>query len=258
MAWAFASLIAVGLIPLGLALWANRRTSLAHALVWAIIAWTSWAPAKFFDDPDAVEIAPIRYVALCLTGCAGVAVLGARRPHVFAWNFVVLGLFAVMVWPMVETLLLGTQSFEGLRIVFTAVTIAVGLLNFVGTRSAWGALGLLIICEMELLYQERSPVIMIWFLPTIPWLIWLNWRLTTKYRCNFDRLWRDFRDRWGMMWSQRVREQFNHAADNAGLPVQLRWSGLMIGKDAAAPSAEDMEKYLDLLRAILQRFVGME
>ena len=30
----------------GLALWANRRTSLAHALLWANIAWASWAFGK--------------------------------------------------------------------------------------------------------------------------------------------------------------------------------------------------------------------
>jgi hypothetical protein len=39
----------------------------------------------------------LRYLALCLTGCVGVAVLGARRPGVGAWDFVLLGLLAVLL-----------------------------------------------------------------------------------------------------------------------------------------------------------------
>ena len=33
-----------------------------------------------------------------------------------------------------------------------------------------------------------------------------------------------FRDSWGLMWSQRFREQFNRAAENAGWPITLRWA----------------------------------
>src|SRR5207302_10000421 len=114
-----------GLVPLGLALRANRRTSLAYALAWTLSAWLSWGLAFALADPEGVGMAAGRYCALGLTGCAGIAVLGARRPHVFAWNFVVLGLFAVMVLPLIETAIIGTRSLDGLRIFFLAGTIAV-------------------------------------------------------------------------------------------------------------------------------------
>src|SRR5882724_4417194 len=124
-----ACLILVGVIPFAVALWANRTTSLFHALVWSLVAWLSWGVAFLLDDAERAGLDPGRYCALCLTGCAGVAVLGARRPHVFAWNFVVLGLFAVMVLPLVETSIIGTHSLDGLRIFFLIGTIAVGILN---------------------------------------------------------------------------------------------------------------------------------
>src|ERR1017187_10383750 len=113
-----AILIVSGAVPIGRAIWANRGTSLLHALVWAMIAWLMWGVAFLCDDLEGAAVQPVRYCALCLTGCAGVAVLGARRPHVFAWNFVVLCLFAVMGWPLVETQIIGTKTFDGLRIVF--------------------------------------------------------------------------------------------------------------------------------------------
>src|ERR1700692_2142289 len=102
-----ATLIIAGALPIVRALWANRGTSLLHALIWTLLAWLSWGVAFLLDDAENAVMPAGRYCALCLTGCAGIAVLGARRPHVFAWNFVVLSLFAVMVWPLVEGWILG-------------------------------------------------------------------------------------------------------------------------------------------------------
>ena len=62
------------LIPLVIALSANRSTSLIHALCWAIVAWIAWFAAFAFG------LMSLIYLALALTVCAGVAVLGARRP----------------------------------------------------------------------------------------------------------------------------------------------------------------------------------
>jgi hypothetical protein len=87
MVWIGWIAVAVGALPF-LAAWrANRRTTLQGATIWAAAAWTSWGFALAYPDND-----DFGFLALCLTGCAGIAVLGARRPQVFAWNFVVLGL----------------------------------------------------------------------------------------------------------------------------------------------------------------------
>src|SRR5262245_14048102 len=89
--------------PLWLAWRRNRQTSLRHALIWARVAWMAWGVVlalAIWWGPDAL-LAP-RYLATALVACAGVAVLGARQPGATAWNFVVLGLLAVLAWPVIE------------------------------------------------------------------------------------------------------------------------------------------------------------
>src|SRR6516225_8638116 len=102
-------ILASGAYPLAIAWRANRATTLRHALVWACAAGVAWVLAFFLADyysDNAARLA--RYVALCLTSCAAVAVLGARRPGVTAWNFVVLGLLAVHLLPVAEGALTGS------------------------------------------------------------------------------------------------------------------------------------------------------
>src|SRR6188472_3091553 len=94
--------ILAGLYPIFCAWQANRRTSLRDAMLWTTAAWISWAgPMSLFGTRASL------FIALSLTGCASVAVLGARRPHVLAWNFVVFGLFGVLALPLVEGWLIG-------------------------------------------------------------------------------------------------------------------------------------------------------
>ena len=83
----------------------------------------------------------MRYLALCLTASAGVAVLGARRPGVGPWNFVLLGLLAVMLLPLAEGYLAhGAWHLEGPRTLFLAATLAVIVLNYLPTRLGPAAL----------------------------------------------------------------------------------------------------------------------
>src|SRR5687768_9863792 len=96
------AMIGLGLVPWFWAMRANRGTSLAHAVAWGLAAWLSWGGIIWVDGSrDAI------LVGLSLVGCAGVAVLGARRPSVAAWDFVVLGLLAVMLLTLAEKWLLG-------------------------------------------------------------------------------------------------------------------------------------------------------
>jgi hypothetical protein len=68
-----------------------------------------------------------------------------------------------------------------------------------------------------------------------------------------DRMWREFRDRWGVVWGQRVREQFNRSAANAGWPVTLTWQGFVF-RGAAGPTLQNEVR--DTLTALLQRFTS--
>src|SRR5437763_11762318 len=138
MATAVWLLCVTGSYPLWRAWRGNRRTSLAHAVGWAAAAWTAWCGTLLLGataDPG-TDPTPGRYLALCLTGCAGVAVLGARRPGVGAWNLVVGGLLAVMLLPLAESLIADKQPLDGLRTAFLATTLAVGVLHYLPTRLA--------------------------------------------------------------------------------------------------------------------------
>jgi hypothetical protein len=250
--------MAAGLGPFVMALRANRGTSLLYAVIWALIAWIGWGVVFLAGDLDHTAMEPARYCALCLTGCAGIAVLGARRPHVFAWNFVVLGLLSVMLLPLVETWFIGTRSFDGLRIAFLAATLAITGVNYLPTRSGIAALAMLILSagELVLLYAPEwisgfeAQMVLDAAITMLPWLAYFRWR-RTKSLSEADTLWLDFRDGWGLVWGQRVRDQFNSAAENAKLPVRLAWSGIENESDLTV----DQAKVLATMRAVLQRFI---
>jgi hypothetical protein len=239
----------------------SRHTSLRHAVAWAALAWAGWlilaALAMCAADASAA-----RYTALCLTGCAAVAVLGARRPGVGAWNFVLLGLLTVMLLPLAELLVVGAKSLDPIRVVFLCATLAVGVLNYLPTRLAAAAVLLAAGCAAEtaLLLTPDGHVGRLecstgsgrLCLALSPWAAFAGLRRRGAVS-DAGRLWLDFRDRFGLVWGQRLREQFNHAAANAGRPLYLAWRGIR-STAGGQPSDEETEAAGEILRALLRRF----
>lgn len=256
--WLHASLFLLGFVPLIRAWYACRGSSLEHAVYWAVAAWTGWGLFLFAGQPESVGWEPYRYVALTLTACPIVAVLGARFPYAAAWNFVVLGLLGVMLLPLVEVTLLGTRTLDGLRLTFLGVTLGMGMLNYLPTRlfffAIWtgAALGFEFIVLMADSLDPSFPTstarhVGIWLSPWIGWLVVLRPRGGIN---GVDQLWLDFRDRYGLVWGQRVREQFNAAVRNAGHDATLTWFGLQTKET-------DLGPLLNLLRAVLKRFMPL-
>src|SRR5207249_7117543 len=105
---------------------------------WAIASWAAWgmALATATSWPSAAATASC-YAAVSVTGCAAVAVLGARRPGVGAWNFVVGALLAVDLLGLAEsTLTAGSLQLNAFRLMCLAGPLAVGGLNYLPTRLA--------------------------------------------------------------------------------------------------------------------------
>jgi hypothetical protein len=256
-----------GLYPLLRAWQANRRTSLFQAVHWADAAWVAWGLTVGGEalefTPGAIKI--LRYIALCLTGAAGVAVLGARRPGVGPWNFVLLGFLAVMLLPPAEGLLAhGAWHLEGPRTLFLAAMLVVIVLNYLPTRlgpaalllGAGAALHLSLLGGSEELRETLAtytPIANL-LLAIVPWAALERIASRPTPPSEFDRIWLVFRDRFGLVWSQRLREQFNNAANHAGWPVILRWQGLRIIPGSAPPSDEAAQAMLDALNALMKRF----
>jgi hypothetical protein len=252
MGWLVAILLLVAIWPWVKAWYASRQTSLGHALGWAMAAWLSWAWVLMEPLGEAA-----RYLALCLTGCAGVAVLGARRPHVAAWDFVVLGLLAVMLLPLVEGWFLGTPLLGLLRIMFLAGTLLVGIINYLPTRLGFAALMTGVSCGtvmVGIVEKERMPEQVTWFaalaLVLLPWVAWGNWSWGQQRGNSLDQRWLNFRDQFGLLWAMRIKEMFNHAARHAGWDIVLTWGGL-VGPDVNKVSLEEIEK---ILTGLLKRF----
>jgi hypothetical protein len=73
-------------------------------------------------------------------------------------------------------------------------------------------------------------------------------------RSEFDRVWLRFRDSYGFVWAQRLREQFNNSAAHANWPVVLRWQGLRIIPGRSPPDSVEKETMLANLQALMKRF----
>jgi hypothetical protein len=257
-------LLLTDLYPLWLARQANGRTSLLHAVGWAALAWASWVGVTALGALSLPGLEPARYVALGLTACAGVAVLGARRPGMVAWNFVLVGLLAVMLLPLAEHLLVGGPSLDTIWVGFLCGTLAVALLNYVPTRQAPAALLLAVGCGWEILALTAADAMLSWpakaawpgwlCVGLAPWAAYFCTRGLHSTLSDSDRLWHGFRDRFGLVWGQRLREQFNRAAAHAGWPVSLTWRGLRTNPGAAPPETAVRAT----LQALLKRFLAAE
>jgi hypothetical protein len=234
--------------PMAIAWQATAATTLRSSLLWAAVAWAAWLAAL----ATGTELAT--YTALGLSGCAGVAVLGARRPGVGAWNFVVAGLLAVFLLPVAQGW--GTPRIETIHVAFLGATLAVPVLNYLPTRLAAAFLLCGVGCATQLARIAAMPLAE-WqlaagqlCLAAGPW-VGLLVRRTRRASSAFDQVWVGFREKFGFVWAQRSREQFNRAAGNAGWSARLRWHGLARVSEGVTPHEADL---LRTLGAVLKRF----
>ena len=229
-----------GFYPLFVAWRACAGSTIRHALAWAVVAWAGWCVAM---TPE------WRYVALCVTACAGVAVLGARRPGAGAWHFVVAMLMVTLLLPLLMGL--GELRLQREQVWFLGGVLLVGLSNYLPTRFFLPTALLMTWCALQLVAVsgartplDAEPLLLL----AVPWIAWL---IRPPARLSpIDRAWWLFRHRFGVLWSERMRDQFNRAAQNANLGATLSRGGL-VGPpldEAASGRAES------LLGALLGRF----
>jgi hypothetical protein len=237
-------------VPMFVALRTTRGTTLFHAATWAWFAWLAWGLALTADDRR------LDYAALCITGSAGVAVFGARRPGVTAWNFVVGSLLVVLLLPVAEGMLTGTGLQLGwFRTTFVTVLVGATVINYLPTRLGIGAVALGASCGLTLagLWDRGHAMrpLLPWLIGIVPWVAWIGMPGYRTRGTAFDRQWMAFRDRYGLVWGQRLREQFNCAAVNAGWAATLRWRGLQAGTQVTDVQRREME---GALAALMKRF----
>jgi len=151
-----------------------------------------------------------------------------------------------------------------LRFAFLGSTVVVGILNYLPTRMAGAALFLalagageiIVLCAPELGADRLDAIDLLAqaCLVLTPWTAWASWQGRSTPTNRFDQLWLHFRNRFGLVWGQRVREQFNHSARHAGWPVWLSWQGLRRAGLVTDPDLAAQEDMVDTLKGLLSRF----
>ena len=250
------------LVPWWWAWSSNRHTTLRPALLWALAAWASWAlTAGLRWLAPGWEGFLETYLSLSLTCCAGVAVLGARRPGGNAWHFVVAGLLAVLLLPVLIDRLRqhrpGPLQLHEAQWFFIGTLLLVTVGNYLPTRLGLGAgvCGFGLALAVLRLGGATLPGPLLEAgalgLAASPWLALLACGWPRRGRSELDRTWLAFRDRFGLLWGLRVREQFNRAAANAGWRLALGWRGEYALEAGTCPAPELAQA---TLRAVLKRF----
>ena len=207
---------------------AGAALALAAWASWSLTAGSRWLAPGWEGSLET-------YLSLSLTCCAGVAVLGARRPGGEAWHFVVAGLLAVLLLPVLIDRLRqhrpGPLQLHEAQWFFLGTLLLVSVGNYLPTRLGVGAgvCGFGLALEVLRLGGATLPGPLLEAgalgLAASPWLALLacGWPLARPVRAGSD-----LADVPRSLWSLvgiNVREQFNRAAANAGWRLALGWHG---------------------------------
>jgi hypothetical protein len=248
-----------------------RGTTLVAPAVWALAALAAvtsveTALAAPQANSPAASAGIYRYLAGVALCCPLLALLGAKRPQNRAWGWIVLSLWVVLALPALEAWLFQRGRFElsGARAWFLLILIVTAAVNHLATRYALSA-GLVSLGQV-LLMAEFLPAPLTGTasphaaLACFAAAVVAGWLVPSRTADAVDRVWLDFRDAFGLVWSLRVQERLNDLAAAQSWPVRLTWRGfarLKANEGEAAPSAPDAEHVArEALAKALWRFVS--
>ncbi|WP_437225214.1 hypothetical protein SH661x_003964 [Planctomicrobium sp. SH661] len=254
------------------------QTSLTPAWRWgqaAQFAWFLSSTAAAASSPGSPLMDQAWLWTAILTLCPLIAVLGARRPATRVWSwFIILPLIAVLGWPGL-TVFSNWPSIPPLRIQapvcigFGLVTV-MGVGNYLGTRYSLPAVlaGLavaLCLAPLTTFWQVPPPTAAMMrvaagmvLVSGIGFAIRQGLREGTE-ESPYDRLWFDFRDTFGIVWSIRIQERINQIAEKENWSSRLGPNGFEWNLQMPVESRTVTETRMDhALRWHLRRFVDPE
>jgi len=267
-----------------------RGTTLRAAWWWAMAAVSAVAGAEVAiavaQGGGANWAEPLRFAAVAATFCPLVALFGARRPQDQAWQWIVLSFWVVLALPAGQAWLMWPGQPLTVHAVwswFLVVLIVAEASNYLPTRFGPAAI-LLAAGQTALLWRDLP-----WAADSSPgrWLSLAGFALIAAAAAiaaisghrrraiapePLDRVWRDFRDQFGVVWGLRIAERINATAAVRDWPIRLGWHGFtdkqetgtrLVLPAARARSAEKESRplFLELeqaLRTLLRRFVSSE
>ncbi len=212
----------------------TRGTTLRAAWWWSVAA----VVAVSLTDAATGETAgaSARFAAAILTFCPAITVFGAKRPQDRAWQWIVLAFWGILSLPAAEALVFNPNEPPHPHSVwswFLMGLIVVGCANYLFTR--YWVSGLAVAAAQCVLLHAYLPfsgggsgpmpgagLAMLMGAILLP-AVGLPRR--AKPRGSLDRLWRDFRDQYGVVWGLRIAERINASARLFNWPVRLEWDG---------------------------------
>jgi hypothetical protein len=262
-----------------------RDTALESAWPCAALVWLVWlivtglTVADRLGEPSSLHewIDVLWYLAAILALTPPVAVLGARRPTARVWTaFVLIPLVLVFTWPVLPALRssggLVAFTLETPLLVGFALVLVMGAGNYIGLRFSPSAF--LWIAGLLLVVLPLCPATVGWVFQAAPGralgtlcLVVAAWLADRQAASGseralgaggrLDRVWRDFRDLFGIVWARRIQERFNEEARKQRLPLRLGIDGLedALGSSPAAFDSESLAAADASLRWLLQKFV---
>ncbi len=249
-----------------------RATTLFAPCLWVTLSATCLAVLVLVQHQlEGIQGSALRFAIAATTLCPLMAVLGAKRPQNRGWQWVVLTLWIVLVWPAAQAVLLPAGIHVELFIawkLFLWGLIALGLLNYLPTRhwfaAVFVAVGQVLLLREHLGLGSTSPPPPEWNQPSgIGWFLiaalvvnarGVNKATRDSQLAPLNSQWLSFRDSFGAFWALRILGRINHTAQLREWPLRLQWSGMVEshGRHAAESELEE----LDLaLATLLRRFV---
>lgn len=281
----FIGIVGLGsLIPCCLML--RRRlsgTTLVMAQNWALTAIVAWCAAWCLSRLNLVTGSRgdfLWYAVSVLWLCPPIAVLGARRPTVRVWGwFVLLPLILVFAWPAATDATFARLpirwSLEEPILVGYALVLLMGSGNYAFGRGWWVVLGYVVAGAVLILpltpFAVGRPIDASACRATATFIViataWLSFGMIAHRSRpvleqdplpGFNRVWRDFRTCFGLVWSHRIRETFNETARKSGWPVVLSPSGLETTTGVASIDSHLLAEIEHMWRWMMRRFVDPE
>lgn len=249
-----------------------RHTTLIATWVWsatslAAVAGCEIVVGLFAPNGVAGWIEPLRFFAAVATFCPNISLLGAKRPQDGMWNFIVLSLWGVLSLPAAESFFIQNgQALEvdDLRAWFLWVLIVGGVVNLLPMRLwlyalLFGTAQVLLFSHYLPLFPfalpASSPVIAVALIAAAQIAASRSLR-KRRDKSHLDRLWLDFRDLFGALWSLRVIERVNAASELNHWGKTLTWSGFQ--PIAVSEQEEHAAAVEQSLLNLLRRFVDAE
>lgn len=273
-----AALLIGGLAVAGLCALFGRKSRLTGTTLvapwwWSLVALAAVALSEFAiaiaaGTHRAEWVMPLRFAAAMATFCPLMALLGAKRPQDRAWQFIVFSLWIVLSMPSFEWLLFGgVEEIHLARFWFLVVLTLIGATNGLTTRY-WLSGLLFAIGQLALLApfltSTQAPLSGDFTGPlglsamVLAWvLVALGFPPARRASNPLDRVWRDFRDLYGVVWALRIAERVNASATMYSWPVRLDWRGFH-DRETDQPVADVPEAVVESLRSLLRRFMSPE